>query len=208
MLEFVPLYPLQSYYRLDKGHPLADPSVNHIAPLTRLDKTSVFLAYVRGLAGTLAVIGFFVIVPGIMILTGERLDGFALSATRGLLVALIAGLAIGALSYLIPLTSRREREIRLRCEELLYLARDPAQLTVEGIASIQHRLDQVNPDPTGRLALVRELVRARINIARGQDVEGMERRTDELLYQLSLSSLGKNYSTEVRSEAVERRPLV
>ena len=96
MLQLLPLYPLQSFYFTGTG-PIETTGVPFLAsttsvaikgiPLATLDVTSVVMAYARGVFGGLAIVGFMVIVPGIMSLTGENLDDFAMTVTRGLLIS-------------------------------------------------------------------------------------------------------------------------
>jgi hypothetical protein len=137
MLQFLPLYPLQSYYFIGTG-PTETTGVPFLAsmktvavsgiPLATVDTTSVAIAYARGVFGALAIVGFMVIIPGIMYLSGERLDNFAMMATRALLISLIVGAVGGLLTYALLLTPRREREIRQHCGELLGVAVDPARV--------------------------------------------------------------------------------
>lgn len=140
MLQFFPLYPLQSFYYRGAG-PSQSAGIPFFAytrsvaingiPLASVDATSVMIAYARGVFAALAVVGFIVILPGILVLTGERLDPFAMVATVGLLMLLVTGIVGGLLTYLIPLTPPRERRIREYCAELLGVSADPARVPPE-----------------------------------------------------------------------------
>ena len=116
MLQFLPIYPLQSFYLTGlihterRGIPLIASShstvINGI-PLARVDRLSVVIAYLRGIFGAMTVVGFMSIIPLSMYFTGEHLDAFALSALRGLLTSFVVGLVGGVATYLIPRTSVR-----------------------------------------------------------------------------------------------------
>lgn len=137
MLQFLPVYPLQSFYFVKAG-PSSATKIPFLGrtyfasvvgiPLSSLDPASVAMAYVRAIFATLTICGAMVLVPGIMYLTGERLDGLAMIMTRGLLFALIVGVVGGILSYAVPLTPYREKEIRRLCAEQLGISADPARV--------------------------------------------------------------------------------
>src|SRR5690349_7327227 len=94
MVQLLPVYPLRSFYFLSADH-VKSSGIPGIAavysrefnaiPLAKIDRASVAMAYIRGLFGGMALVGFLAIVPGIMYLTGERLDEFAMYALFGLL---------------------------------------------------------------------------------------------------------------------------
>jgi hypothetical protein len=194
MLQFLPVFPLQSFYFLGAGAtettgiPLLASSQSAVIygiPLASVDTTSVFMAYARGVFGALAVCGFIVIVPGIMYLTGENLDDFAILATRGLLIALIVGIVGGLLTYAIPVTPRREREIRQYCAEVLGVSADPARVQADWGVMIEEFVNQSSwPQGDPRIQLLRELVFTRAKIAKAIDPVRMELKTDELLEEL------------------------
>lgn len=194
MLQFLPLYPLQSYYYTGAG-PTKTTGVPFLAstqstaihgvPLATLDTASVLMAYARGIFATLAIVGFIVIVPGIMYLTGERLDPLAIIAMQVLMTSFIVGVVGGLLTYAIPLTPRREREIRQHCAELLNVGADPACVPPElsaAFAEYVTRTYRKAEDP--RTRFLGELVLTRDIIAQGHDATRLEIKTDELLDQL------------------------
>lgn len=196
MLQFLPLWPLQSYYfggfgeRTSIGIPLIahEQSVAiHGIPLARIDRMSVTMAYARGLFGAMLVIGFLAIVPGIMFLTGERLDPWVLTVVRVLVGVFVAGVLGGALTYIIPFTSKREREIRSSCAIVLGVAIDPAQVAPEVVAWIEQSLngaESIHENDAVRDELIRHLIASRCAIAQGLNVSAMEQETDKVLNQL------------------------
>lgn len=196
MLQFLPIFPLQSYYVAGASHRRKSgiPSIVGLQsvevvglPLACVDRVSLAMAYLRGLFAACAVIGFMSIVPLIMHLTGERLDRFALTLTRGLVASFAVGLVGGAGTYAIPLTPRRESRIRTHCGEALGVSADPARLTWAMVREIEklvaHSPPSESPDDE-RTKLIQELVLCRAKIARNDDAPAMERRTDELIERL------------------------
>jgi hypothetical protein len=194
MLQFLPFYPLQSFYFIGTG-PTERTGVPFLAswtsvairgiPLATVDTTSVAIAYARGVFGALVIVGFMVIVPGIMHLTGEHLDEFAMIATRALLISFVTGVVGGLLTYALPLTPRREREIRQYCGELLGVAADPARIESEASASLATYVDEQHQSAdNSRVQLIRQLIATRAMIAQAIDSDRMETKTDELLERL------------------------
>jgi hypothetical protein len=194
MLQFLPLYPLESFYLVGAGPiettgipffaSLHTVSINGI-PLASVDKTSVVVAYARGLFGALAIIGFLVIVPGIMYLTGEHLDDIAMYGMRGLLISLFTGIVGGMLTYAIPLTPRREYDIRRYSEKVLGFAIDAALLRPDTSASLLEYLgERYEIEPNSPLQWIHHLIAARANIAQKSNMHRMEAQTDELLEKL------------------------
>lgn len=198
MVNAVPIWPLQSFYWIGPGETkregvpfLASIETAEIVglPLARRDKLSVGMAYLRGVAATLTVIGSIVIVPGIMHLTGERLDRFAMQATYLLLTMLGTGVTVGALSYCWPFqVSERERQIRTACGQALGVCADPAMLTREAALWVVEQCQRIQStdQAIGPAELhVHELVRVRAKIALGEPREHLESVTDGLLVQVA-----------------------
>jgi hypothetical protein len=115
MFQFVPIYPLQSFYFFGSsesktsGIPLI--ASTHTTTfqgmaLARIDRLSCLMAYTRSVFAALALFGFLAIVPGIMYFTGEYLDSFALLVTKGLAISFVVGVLGGLTTYMIPLTTR------------------------------------------------------------------------------------------------------
>src|SRR5262249_15932283 len=136
-------------------------------PLARVDRTSVVIAYLRALFAVLFAMGWLSIAFGILYLTGDRPAGeFGRIGVRVLFVALAVGTVGGLLTYAIPLTSARERDIRRFCAERLGLAADPARVSAElskRLADYIGNNSQDSDDPRGEL--VRQLILARARIA-------------------------------------------
>jgi hypothetical protein len=194
MLQFLPVYPLRSFYFTGTG-PSETMGIPFLAstrfasiggiPLASVDKMSVLMAYARSIFAALALVGALSLVPGIMYLTGERLDELALMATRGLLTSLIVGMVGGALSYAIPLTPRREKAIRRYCGELLGVSADPARVPSDLSEFLVEFVDNEPQDPGDpREQLIRQLIKARALIAQGTGADRMEAKTDELIDKL------------------------
>lgn len=163
--------------------------------MARIDKLSVVMAYFRAFCGTLALVGCMVIVPGIMWLTGEHLDSVVILFTRVLVGCLAVGTTCGLLSYLLPFkVTARERAIRRACNEIIGIAADPALLKVTAAEAIGRLLtDEPLPATSDGLShpaceLKRELVDVRLGIARGEQREPLEWRTDQLLATLDRES--------------------
>jgi len=202
MFHFLPLYPKQSFYWIGVLKPQAsslpilfsehDVEIEGI-PLARRNGVSVAFGYLRAAAAALILIGSLAIVPGYTLLTGGRLDEFGRLFAIVLLSSLGVGIALGALSYLVPTNSRREYAIRARCAELIDLAIDPALVVPEYASQLNDELDRLEETirsvpastfETERSSFLLELVRARCAIALGEDRPTLESRTDELLDQL------------------------
>lgn len=199
----MPFYPLASYYFAGIGETRFEYYTEGKAvqglPLARLSRFSVLMAYFRGLCAALFLVGCLIIFPVVMILTGERLDDFAIVMTRCLLVCLVAGACGGLLSYLPIPTSWRETAIRRCCGELLGICADPALVREDAALAIAlemnlhpGRVEDIRHLPTGdaekRLALLCELVLVRASMASSAAADGareaLERQTDSLLDRL------------------------
>ena len=197
MFQFLPVYPLQSLYLVKLGPSEATgvpllmrkrtAAIQGI-PLASVDYVSVLIAYTRAVFAAMVLVGALALVPGIMYLTGERLDDLALSATRGLLVSIAVGIVGGILSYAIPLTPRRERDIRRHCAELLGISADPARVPPDLSKAVVEEVQRTFPESkTHRMRLIRELIMTRASIAQGTGDVGLEAKTDDLLEQLRLA---------------------
>lgn len=205
MLWSLPLIPLESYFYAGPGPSTFQgiPFVFGIyatairgLPLARIDKLSVAMAYCRGFCGALAVVGFLSIVPGIMYLTGEQLDDFAVIAAQGLVACLIGGIVGGLLSYSVPFqVTARQRAIRRACEEILGICADPALVRHDVALEIEKAITgdaqfvgsgTAGDSPSGveKLDLCYKLCTTRLKIALGGPQDNLEQRTDELLTDL------------------------
>jgi hypothetical protein len=200
MVNGVPVYPLESFYfSAAEGQALDERPFLGLRlpvtgiPLARVDRASVLIAYLRGLCGVLVVVGFigsiFMIVPLLMGPQGMAVD--PVKTLQGMLCVLGVGIVVGALTYAIPLASRRERLIRRHCGELLGFCADPARTHADLAAQMfQEQLSGASSADMSEAALSRlncllQLIKARCRIAGGQHVREMEQTTDELLARLS-----------------------
>jgi hypothetical protein len=195
MFQFLPMCPLQSFYFRGTGKNQAEGiplvaitrSTTFVGiPLASVDKTSVLVAYARGLFAPAALLGFVILmIPAFMYLTGDRIPSDLVAFLRAVLVLFAVGVVGGLLSYCMPLTCRRERDIRRYCAELLGVAADPARVTPEASATFANHLeDHFTTRGNSRMSSIRELIIARTKIARATDVADMEKKTDQLLNEL------------------------
>lgn len=199
MLQLLPVWPLESYYFLSAGQSESS-GVPFVAgevtaqfngiPLARLERASVVIAYLRAVFGTLFVFGFLVIVPGFSILSGERLDDLAMTFVRILIACAVTGAVGGLLTYLVPLTSRREKEIRRHCGRLLGVSVDPAVVMSEVAGEIAKSVEELvfpfdeNDTVNAEWTSLRELVLIRCEMATAADPLRQERDTENLLERL------------------------
>jgi hypothetical protein len=150
--------------------------------------TSVLVGYLRGIFGALVLFGFLLLfMPAFLYLIGDRGGGFSPGFLRWVFVLFSVGVLGGTLSYVVPLTNRREKDIRRYCGEILGIAADPAWVIPETSAQLAEQVATLTParEPS-KAALIRELIKTRANIAQGIERGPMERRTDDLLSQLRL----------------------
>jgi hypothetical protein len=207
MLWYFPIVPVASFYfagiqhTATEGVPLGlrhETSVIHGIALARVDKFSVLIAFVRGFAVSMLLIGFLAIVPVVMRITGEHLDEIANGIMRALLGCFAFGAALGVVSYLLPFqVSSRERAIRGHCARVLGIAADLARARQDVAARLDRALDEARFGDGGHTAqrasetsqdhgLLLILVRTRVRIALGDAPEALEHRTDELLEAIRL----------------------
>jgi hypothetical protein len=205
MLQFLPLYPLRSYYasmfKIGQSVTVSVPFVASLhtrdvygIPLAQLDQLSVNMAYLRGMCGALTVIGFMVIFPLLAYLSGEHLDAFARNMALGLAACFTIGAICGLLTYVLPLTPRREQAIRKYCGELLGICVDPALVpqefssAMEEFAAERMVSQSIDHDANPRLEAIRRLISVRSRISQSTDVQQSERETDEILSRLNTLS--------------------
>ncbi len=192
MVHGLPVYPIQSFYFTGQG-PTETTGIPVIAnlvwadvkgvPLAALDLTSVVMAYSRAFLAGLTVIGSFVIAIGILYLTNPKpLDDFQIGAVWVVLICLAVGSVGGLLTYALPVTPRRERDIRRHCGDVLGAAVDPARVPADVSALlVQFAAEQCPSDVVPPFPLILELINTRAKIAQGIDAEEMEAKTDDLL---------------------------
>ena len=128
MLEMIPYRAIASYYvwrettTETKGIPFVFTTHSaqiHGLPLEQVDRISVVLTYVRVLCAGLmllgslgAITGLVTYWNGIVPMTESQRE-----LTFGSVAYLILGCGVGLFSYVCPTTGRRERRIRLLCQE-------------------------------------------------------------------------------------------
>lgn len=196
MLGGLPIYPLQSFYSLGpsraeiSGVPFVggwqSVSTNGL-PLAHVDRLSVGMAYARGLFGAMTVLGCMSIIPIAIFLTGEHMDELAMIIMRSLIAILLVGVVGGLGTYLLPLTPRREQQIRTYAGEVLGICADPAKLHTEtalAIGEFAMQAERETIGPGSRSAFVCQLILCRVKLAQATDDRAIERRTDELLDRL------------------------
>ena len=194
MLQAFPIFPLRSFYYAGigqtklEGIPLLASTQSAAIqgiPLSRVNLLSVLMAYVRAIFAVLVLIGFMAIFPIIITLTGERLDEIALIAMRWLIVAFGLGVVGGLLTYIVPLTSRREIDIRRQCGELLGIAADPAYVPADIARMLVEYVQHYHgSQDSPRVQCIGKLIATRAHLAQGGDRVRLEELTDELLEKL------------------------
>ena len=204
MLHFLPLFPLTSYYcvtttRYEESLPFSGgihEAVVEGFPLAKCDKTSVVMAYARGLFAALTVLGFIGSIFTVITYFSSGLDTFGLYAMRGALSSLAIGAILGLATYFIPTTNWRERQLRRECGSFLGHCIDPARLTVDAANYVLQFTDQ---PPTNlaanfeRCALLEELIKTRVQIAIAREsnprvIEELEDESHSILIQLDLTN--------------------
>jgi hypothetical protein len=191
--QHLPFFPLQSFYIYGYetietfGNPFvagSQPVATNAIPLAKVDKISVTMTFIRALLAIMllagAGIGSIILVAGDNGRPGER-------ETLLLIACSLLGFCavFGTLTYVVPLTSHREREIRRVCAVLLGLSVDPARLPVAvSIDIAKYANERFAEKNNGQTQLVRDLILARANISQLINVEQMELKTDELLDQI------------------------
>jgi len=195
MLQFLPVYPLKSFYFIGagavqtKGIPLfasTSTSVIKGIPLASVDWTSVLIAYIRSIFAAMALLGCVALIPLYMNLTGEHLDQLAMMMVQFLLISLAIGVVGGALTYVIPLTPRREYDIRRFCAEQLGISADPARVSPEISEMLLEYLgSQPQTSKNSRQQLIHELICSRAQLAQAKGADHLESLTDKLLNELN-----------------------
>ncbi|MFO0944029.1 MAG: hypothetical protein U0930_25105 [Pirellulales bacterium] len=202
MLQMLPVYPRKSYYYLGEGQRSFE-GIPFFAehekrqffgiPLASIDRASVVLAYVRGLCGAATVIGALILMmTAVGYLNSEIMNERQKSITLNSLYAFVLGVAVGTLTYLIPLVGNRERRIREHCFALLGIAVDPA--------SVEHETSQRIIDFAQSTCLekpgvfndqLRELVITRAKMAQAVVRHEYETATDRILDEIERHGKGK-----------------
>jgi hypothetical protein len=200
MLQFIPVSPVQSFYFLGKrqtktmGVPFAFQMTTESfagIPLAQTDRASVVMAYLRALLAVAGGVGFIGTLVTLIGLGGAPPGHAGTEAIQrvatGFVFSFIAGAGGGLLTYVLPQTPLRERDIRKYCGELLGICVDPGLVRSEHADAISKqaklsalgKLSGSNPDE--RFKLIRELVAVRAQLAHGKNVGRLETDTDEIL---------------------------
>jgi hypothetical protein len=200
MFQSLPVFPLRSYYFISHG-PTERSGVPFFAssestsivglPLASIDVASVLMAYLRAFFATLVVVGS---IPAIMAavtwLGGQHMaDGMKM---LGVISSCVLGTGIvgGLLTYAIPLASRRDRDIREYCAEILGVSADPACVTREAKVWISAFLEEHTSEEHlmeteySRTEKILELIQTRMEIPGSDNAQALEDRTDDLLERL------------------------
>ena len=150
MLQFFPLWPIQSMYYFGKGKeefrgiPLVLFKTKreiHGLPLAKIDKASVVMAFLRAVLATVGLLASIMCVMNILMREppGGAPDWFnqALYVTTGVIACL------GGITYLVPLTPKRDRTIREYCGHVLGVAIDPAKITPQTASDMEAELSDI-----------------------------------------------------------------
>lgn len=142
MLQFVPLFPLESYYlrRVAKKSGVSVPLLGGYSSqaiaglrLAKLDRLSVLVAYLRGIGAVLAVVSCI----GLFGMLVTSFSGTPMNAEQRMIAAACAvilgvGLLISVPTYYFTfVVAQRDMEIRRACAKWLGLAADPAQIVAD-----------------------------------------------------------------------------
>ncbi len=199
MFQLLPIFPLQSIYATGpvettlEGIPFFASTTSADVdgfPLARVDRASLVIAYCRAICAVLLLPGAIGIVLRLAIGHQGALDLFAQTMMNVLTITFVVAVTAGALTYLVPLTNRRDTKIRLLCGDILDACIDPAKVDREFLDRIEHEASrgtayqEPNTAPESRLSLLRQLIDCRLEIALGNEVNTMEQCTDDLLIRL------------------------
>ena len=200
MLQLLPIFPLKSFYliKLDSAKVAGVPFVAsvqsssiHGFPLARVDKISVVMAYLRAFLALLLVVSVpMLVVAVVSYFTGAPGRDTA-EIVWGALAALVGGSVAGGLTYVLPLTTKRERDIRLGCRELLGAAIDPVRLPADLRQLLaEYVRDTFRASPEPRERLLARLVFVRAKLPHAANPEELEAQTDQLLGELARTAGG------------------
>ena len=211
MLQFLPVYPLESYYlgRLGKPTGAYLPFVGGVTeraivgiPCNRLNCLSVAVGYVRSIGAALTVLGtmgVFMFVIGALSDGRFRFDG---EWKIGALVVgsiLASGLLLALPTYLFTaIMPARDRRIRRACARVLGIAADPANVKLEIANEIAAQADEfIKAEGIPELDVILHrpkcyclqeldiwLVRTRSQVQTCDNSEIYENLTDQILYAL------------------------
>ncbi len=200
VFQLLPLYPLQSYYvhgaAEDETHDI--PFVGSVRtasvpgyPLAKIDRLSVTMSYFRAACGIILFPCFLLIVVFVA-MGGRNPAGFEkvgfIQWPVGAFIVIVTALL---LSYWLPPINPRDRDIRLRCGEILEACIDPAKVDpvfvafIEDLCDATTALEEAQKGNDSRQILIGKLIQCRCEIARGTEQESMERFTDDLLIQIA-----------------------
>lgn len=195
MVQHVPVFPLRSFYYLGESKAwrqripfvvtFSKTQIRAI-PLERIDWLSVAITYLRGVC---AILMIPMVAVAVMVLAtsltkaGPPLDETRMLFLKVVTVVGVAAIAIGAVSYYLPLLTAREERIRTHCGALLGMCIDPAQITADQARRLEEEVETMKGAALDEryLKLTRHLVIARARIAQDRDVDQMEARTDQIL---------------------------
>lgn len=200
MLYWIPLWPVRSFYLSRLGETkaggilfLASRTEREIVgvQLNRICTASVLFGYLRGLIGTVFLLGMLFSIVSLMSGGGPR--GAPPWIENALYLITAVSAVLGGITYLIPLTSPREKMIRQHCGTILKLAIDPALIKPEDARSILAELPEIwarcssassNDEEREELKMICKLIQTRCKLS-GKRSAKLESRSDELLASLN-----------------------
>jgi hypothetical protein len=212
MLQFLPIYPLESYYLRRLGKEVGPRSIFFGGlteraivgiPCNRFNRLSVAIAYVRALGAALTVVGAMGVFGFVV---GSLCDAtFRFNGERQILIIVVgsilaAGLLVALPTYLFTfIVPARDRRIRQACARVLGIAADPANvkaeianemaasaeesIRTEGIPELDVILSR--PKDYGLHELDMWLVRTRAQVQACGESENHEKITDQILHALA-----------------------
>jgi len=197
MFNYIPILPRESWYcRKIKSEFAGVPLIASTErfevdgiPLAKLDAASVVISYLRALGAVGLIIS---VLWSVMFVVMYLNPSPAAVQPDGFVYAVFSigaiGTAVGGITYVIPLCSRRERRIRQVCHEVLGWAIDPAVVTKpmsQRLLAFINELSQASGRIDSTQELMQMLVVTRCRIAQGQDRNDNEARTTQILEELS-----------------------
>ena len=229
MLQFLPIYPLESYYlcRLGKRAGSHVPFVGGTSKrqiigilCNRINRLSALVAYVRGLGAAMALFASIVLfIFGVGMLSDRNFQ-FEKERQIGAVVVgsvLAGGLLLSLPTYLFTfLVPERERRVRLACARVLGIAADPANVKLEVAKAMIVQADEFlskhvatdlaavlcRPADVGRRTLDMLLVRT-AQIGTGDTSKNHEVDTNRILQAIDLLNRQELDSGDQKSDGGE-----
>jgi hypothetical protein len=213
MVQGLPIRPMESYYFRALGEwsgsgvPFLGEEIHRAIigiPCDRINRLSVFVAYVRAVCGAIVVLSTIPLFALGICRLCDPVFRFEADKKMTVVIAgmvLASGVLLGLTTYLVNLTvPARERRIRLACARVLGIAADPAHVKLEIARDMIVRADeflqeQQTPDLDAVLCrtahfglpvLDQLLVRTRAEIQNSGASISRESNTDRILQAIDL----------------------